>query len=76
MIIPKEDIHYLVEQLREKDTHLVYQLVSYIIQKGSFDDMGVDIDIFQLPEREKTILNQAKMNMEVDELINWYDQHL
>lgn len=76
MIIPKEDIHYLVEQLREKDTHLVYQLVSHIIQKGNFEDMGLDIDIFQIPEKEKTLLNQAKANMEMDELVDWYDQYI
>lgn len=76
LIIPKEDIHYLVEQIREKDTHLVYQLISYIIQKGNFEEIGLDIDFSPLPEREQTLLNRAKMNTEIDELIGWYDQHI
>ncbi|MGJ7922908.1 hypothetical protein [Neobacillus sp. LXY-4] len=76
MIIPKEDIHYLVEQIREKDTHLVYQLISYIIQKGNFEEIGLDIDFSPLPEREQTLLNRAKINTEIDELIGWYDQHI
>lgn len=76
LIIPKEDIHYLVEQIREKDTHLVYQLISYIIQKGNFEEIGLDIDFSPLPEREQTLLNRAKMNTEIDELIVWYDQHI
>lgn len=76
MIIPKQDIHFLVEQIREKDTHLVYQLISYIIQKGNFEEIGLDMDFCPLPEKENSLLNVAKMNTEIDELVVWYDQHL
>ncbi|WP_147535766.1 hypothetical protein [Bacillus marasmi] len=76
MIIPKEDIHYLVEQIREQDSHLVYQLISYIIQKGNCEDIGLDLDFSPLPERGQRLLNEAKMNTEIDELIVWYDQHI
>ncbi|NMD69324.1 hypothetical protein HHO41_03420 [Bacillus sp. DNRA2] len=76
MIIPKEDIHFLVDGIREKDTHLVYQLISHIIQKGTLEEIGLDVDFYPLPEREKALLNQAKMKTEIDELIIWYDQHI
>ncbi|WP_318503024.1 hypothetical protein [Bacillus sp. T3] len=76
MIIPREDIHFLVEQIREKDTHLVYQLISYIIQKGNFEDIGLDMDFSPLPEKEKSLLNCAKMNTEIDELVVWYEQNI
>ncbi|WP_318507011.1 hypothetical protein [Bacillus sp. T3] len=75
-MIPKENLHYLVEQVSENDTQLVYKLLRSLVEKGDQEDLDVVADFLPLAEKEKTQLAQAKMNAEIDELIHWYEQHL
>ncbi len=76
LMIPKENLHYLVEQVSENDTQLVYKLLRSLVEKGDQEDLDVVADFLPLAEKEKTQLAQAKMNAEIDELIHWYEQHL
>lgn len=53
LMIPKEDLHYLVEQVREDYTQMVYKLQRLLIEKDSQEGLDVKVDFLTLSESEK-----------------------
>lgn len=75
MSIRKEDLHLLIDLVNEKDTKLVYDLISFIIEKNNEKEIVVEADNSPLTEKEKKILKQAEIDIENDDLIDWDDIH-
>ncbi|MDF0728771.1 hypothetical protein PY093_19310 [Cytobacillus sp. S13-E01] len=75
MSIRKEDLHLLIDLVNEKDTKLVYDLISFVIEKNNEKEIEVEADNSPLTEKEKKILKQAEIDIENDDLIDWDDIH-
>jgi hypothetical protein len=75
MRIHKEDLHLLVDLVNDKDTKLVYDLISVVIEKNNEKEIVVEADNSPLTEKEKKILKQAEIDIENDDLIDWDDLH-
>jgi len=75
MSIRKEDLHLLVDLVNEKDTKLVYDLISVVIDKNKEKDIIVEADNSPLTEKEKKVLDQAEIDIENEDLIDWDDFH-
>ncbi|TYS40759.1 hypothetical protein [Bacillus infantis] len=73
MSIQKEDLHLLIDLVKEKDRNLVYHLLRVVIEKESGKETIVEADNSPLTEKEKKILKQAEMDIDKDDLINWED---
>lgn len=75
MSIHKEDLHLLLDLVNEKDTKLVYDLISVVIEKDNDKEIIVEADNSPLTEKEKKILKEAEIDIENDDLIDWEDLH-
>jgi hypothetical protein len=75
MRIRKEELYLLVDLVNEKDTKLVYDLNSVVIEKNKEKDIIVEADNSPLTEKEKKILKQAEMDTEYEDPIDWDDFH-
>lgn len=75
MSIRKEDLHLLVDLVNDKDTKLVYDLISVIIEKDNEKEIIVEADNSPLTEKEKKILKEAELDIEKDDLVDWDDLH-
>lgn len=75
MSIQKEYLHLLIDLVNEKDTKLVYDLISDVIEKNNEKEIIVEADNSPLTEKEKKILKQADLDIKNDDLIDWDDLH-
>lgn len=75
MSIRKEDLHFLVDLVKEKDTKLVYDLIKVVIEKDNEKEIVVEADHSPLTEEEKKILKQAEIDIENDDLVDWDGLH-
>ncbi|MBU9722740.1 MULTISPECIES: hypothetical protein [Bacillaceae] len=71
MSIRKEELYRLVDQVKEKDAKLVYDLIKVVIEKDNEDNIIVSADNSPITESERKILKQAKSDIENDDLLNW-----
>ncbi|MDG5790149.1 hypothetical protein QA612_22170 [Evansella sp. AB-P1] len=75
MSVRKEELHKLVDQVKEKDAKLVYDLIKVVIDKDNEDNLVASADNSPLSESEKKVLKQAEIDIENDDLLDWEDIH-
>ena len=75
MSIRKEDLHILIDLVNDKDTELVYDLISVVIDKNKEKEIVVEADNSPLTDKDKDLLIQAEKDIENNDLIDWDDLH-
>lgn len=76
MSIRKEDLHFLVDLIDDKDAKLVYDLIKVVLEKDNQKKIAVEADNSPLSEEEKKILKEAEHDIKNDDLIDWDDLHV
>jgi hypothetical protein len=75
MSIRKEDLHLLVDLVKDKDAKLVYDFIKVIIEKDNEKEIIVEADNSPLTEKEKKILKQVEIDIKKNDLVDWDDLH-
>jgi hypothetical protein len=73
MSIRKEDLHLLVDLVKDNDAKLVYDLIRVVIEKDHGEDIIIEADNSPLTDKEKKILKQIEIDIENDDLVDWDD---